>query len=251
MDVPTVHARIPDGIYVSKPRFANTVLNKYNPHTMAAEILRGLGGLNYPDRGIIRLSDERYFDPQASHTGAMTRDQAISVRNELDRISSMIRQCNVFLFTLGLTETWFDSATGIPFNQINPTILRPIRDRLEFHNLNVTEAYKVMADALTRLHESIENIKVVITVSPVPLLQTFTSNDIVSANSYSKSTLRCAAQMLANEFDFVDYFPSYEMVLHSKREFAWARDQAHVTDGVVQNVIATFIQRYMVSDPMS
>ncbi|MBQ0748922.1 MAG: GSCFA domain-containing protein [Roseovarius sp.] len=245
VDVPTTQIKIDPEVYVSRPRFANTILNKYNPNSMAAEILRGIGDLEYPDRGIIALSPENYFDPQASHTGLMSRSQVDRVRDELDRASKVIHDCKVFLFTLGLTETWFDRDTGIAFNQINPGLMRPIRDRLGFKNVNVYETVETLSHAFSRLKECVPDAKVVITVSPVPLLNTFTSHDVVMANTYSKATLRCAAQMLAELHDYVDYFPSYEMVANSNRAFSWEKDQAHVSDAVVAKVIEAFLARYL------
>lgn len=245
LNVPTTQINVDPEVYVSSPRFPNTILNKYNPHSMAAEILRGLGDLSYPDRGIIELSPENYFDPQASHTGLMSRPQVEKVRDELDRASELIHECKVFLLTLGLTETWFDSETGIAFNQINPALMRPIRDRLGFKNVTVAETVEVLSNAFSHLKACVPDAKVVITVSPVPLLDTFSTNDVVVANTYSKATLRCAAQMLADSHDYVDYFPSYEMAINSNRAFSWGKDQAHVSDALVERIISTFIERYL------
>ena len=54
---------------------------------------------------------------------------------------------------------------------------------------------------------------VILTVSPVPLTRTFTSNDIVVANTESKSILRAVAARLAKENANVTYWPSYEIAL--------------------------------------
>lgn len=246
LKVPTANVAINQDHYVSKPRFGNTVLNKYNPFSMASEILRGLSEVEYENRGLIEVSAGRYYDPAASHLGLMAYEDAVAIRDELDRISRKIRDSDVFLLTLGLTESWFDRDSGIVFNQINPAQLRGIRNRLVFENATVFSAYEKMQKALVCLKKHVVNAKVVVTVSPVPLLNTFTGWDIVSANTYSKSTLRVVAQMLADEFDFVDYYPSYEMVVNSQRDFAWGEDQAHVSDNVVNEVIGQFVRRYVV-----
>jgi hypothetical protein len=54
--------------------------------------------------------------------------------------------------------------------------------------------------------------KILLTVSPVPLTKTFTNEDAVVANSYSKSVLRVCAQELKERHPEVDYFPSFEIV---------------------------------------
>lgn len=245
IEVPTTNIQIDESLYVSKPRFSNTVLNKYNPHSMAAEILRGLGELTYEDDGLIEVSENKFYDPQSSHLPVLDRESAINVRKALDKTSKEILTSNVFMFTLGLTETWFDKKTSIAFNQINPAQLKPIRERLMFKNVNVQEAYNELEKAFVMLEKHVPNAKVVITVSPVPLLNTFTNMDILTANTYSKATLRVIAQMLSDNFSFVDYFPSYEMVTNSNKNYSWALDKAHVTDDVVNNVIETFTERYV------
>src|SRR3546814_5938415 len=82
------------------------------------------------------------------------------------------------------------------------------------------------------------DVKVVITVSPVPMAQTFTDSDVFAANTYSKSVLRVASEALKGNFEFVDYFPSYEMVMSSPRAMTWADDQIHVAPPVVERVIS-------------
>ena len=44
-------------------------------------------------------------------------------------------------------------------------------------------------------------IKIFISVSPVPLAATFSGKDIISANNYSKSVLRCVAEAISTKYD--------------------------------------------------
>src|SRR3546814_4605825 len=69
------------------------------------------------------------------------------------------------------------------------------------------------------------------------MAQTFTDSDVFAANTYSKSVLRVASEALKGNFEFVDYFPSYEMVMSSPRAMTWADDQIHVAPPVVERVI--------------
>jgi hypothetical protein len=43
-------------------------------------------------------------------------------------------------------------------------------------------------------------------------MATATSNNVVVASSYSKSVLRSVAGHLQEQYEFIDYFPSYEIV---------------------------------------
>jgi hypothetical protein len=55
------------------------------------------------------------------------------------------------------------------------------------------------------------------TVSPVPLYLTFSGEDIIVANTYSKSVLRAACDAVENSREHVDYFPSYVTLLDDIR----------------------------------
>lgn len=83
---------------------------------------------------------------------------------------------------------------------------------------------------------------ILLTVSPVPIEATFTTHNAVIANSYSKSVLRVAAEILTKSFDNVDYFPSYEIVL-SQGSHAFEDDNVHV-----RGEIATDVTRYMIKN---
>ncbi|GAB5374094.1 MAG: hypothetical protein AcusKO_05560 [Acuticoccus sp.] len=55
-------------------------------------------------------------------------------------------------------------------------------------------------------------MRVMLTVSPVPLMTTALPRHVLTSTVHSKSMLRVAAQNLVNRDDLVDYFPSYEVV---------------------------------------
>ncbi|SMO67881.1 GSCFA domain-containing protein [Paracoccus laeviglucosivorans] len=86
--------------------------------------------------------------------------------------------------------------------------------------------------------------KILLTVSPVPLGATFEARDCVISNSYSKATLRVVADMLTRDFDFVDYFPSYEIVL-SRGMGSYQPDLVHLRVPVVQRIMQFLVQSYV------
>jgi hypothetical protein len=243
--IPTLDIDVPEEAYSRDSRFANSILNKYTAHSTADEIMRGLGLATYPDRGLMPLANGKWIDPQASATQAMDRDLAETVRDRLDVVLASLPQSAALIVTLGLTETWLDAETGLIFNGLHPAAPRAYRDRLRFFNATPQDCYDSMAGALSALHDRCPDMKVIVTVSPVPMRQTFTDMDVVAANTYSKATLRVTAQMLYETFDFVDYFPSYEMVTNSPRATSWFPDQIHVSFDLVAAVIGTFVERYV------
>jgi hypothetical protein len=82
----------------------------------------------------------------------------------------------------------------------------------KFKNQNCNEVYLNMLDSMALMRKVNPKIKFILTVSPVPLTATNSGKHVAIATMESKSVLRAAAGQLANEFDYVDYFPSYEII---------------------------------------
>ncbi len=76
-------------------------------------------------------------------------------------------------------------------------------------------------------------------------MNTFSSMDIVVANTWAKSLLRAVAQEWAAAHPNVDYFPSYEIVQNSDRAAVWESDLRHVRSAVVQHIIDLFVRNYL------
>jgi hypothetical protein len=86
---------------------------------------------------------------------------------------------------------------------------------------------------------------VIVTVSPVPLMNTFSTMDIVVANTWAKSLLRAVAQEWAAAHSNVDYFPSYEIMQNSDRFAVWEHDLRHVKGVGVQHIMKLFLRNYI------
>ncbi|WP_203531257.1 GSCFA domain-containing protein [Pseudoroseicyclus tamaricis] len=83
-----------------------------------------------------------------------------------------------------------------------------------------------------------------LTVSPVPMVRSFTGQDVLEANSYSKSLLRVAAEMARERLAFVDYFPSYESVTLTDRSRAYGPDRIHPTAEIVELNVGRMLAAY-------
>lgn len=166
----------------------------------------------------------------------------------LNRVRALFQAMDVFVFTLGLTETWRDRASGTVFPTA-PGVLggRFDEDAFEFHNLTYGEVFGAMNDVmrlLTTLRQG-RPLKIILTVSPVPLTATASGKHVISATAYSKAVLRAVAGDLAAAYDFVDYFPSYEMVTNPAARGQFFTDNLRtVRETGVQAVMAAFLRAH-------
>ena len=154
-------------------------------------------------------------------------------------------KADVIVLTLGLTESWRQVSTGYDLNRFSPHLKKTPHD----YTFDVLDYENVMAcleeiHALLHRHHETGNFQLVVTVSPVPLGSTFTKQDIVVANQTSKSTLRAAAGSFCQGKLGVNYFPSYEIVLHSRQAEAWRPDKLHVRHELVRHIVRNFITTY-------
>jgi len=120
----------------------------------------------------------------------------------------------VLVFTLGLTEAWalklddavFPLCPGVAGGQFDPA-------RYEFHNFSVSEVVADMTAFIDGLRDKNPKCRIILTVSPVPLVATArVDTHVLAATVYSKSILRVAAEMVAQARSLVAYFPSYEII---------------------------------------
>jgi hypothetical protein len=161
--------------------------------------------------------DGRHFDPfrpavePAGH--ATAEEVAAARRATLAAIRAAVAEASCLVFTLGLTEAWLDRGDGT-VHPVCPGTVRGTFDaeRHVFHNFTFDEVHRDLSAALALARAANPRLRVLLTVSPVPLTATATGGHALTATTYSKSVLRAVAGQLAQEHDHIDYFPAYEMI---------------------------------------
>lgn len=136
------------------------------------------------------------------------------VQSHLKKTREAFERATVLVFTLGLTEAWISSIDGAAFPAC-PGVIAGTFDssRHRLVNFHVREIVEDMRAALAQLREINPELRVLLTVSPVPLAATATGKHVYVANFYSKAALRAAAEEIAESEPSVSYFPALEIVL--------------------------------------
>ena len=196
--------------------------------------------------------DGRLVDPlraQVEPAGFASAEEVAGDRaRHLEAVRRMFRECGVFVFTLGLTEAWrsrldgtvFSAAPGVPGGTFDPA-------RHEFVNFGVEEVVSDLCLFLEKLRLINPGVRVLLTVSPVPLIATYEPRHVLVSNSASKSTLRVAAEEAWRRFDWVDYFPSYEIITGNFNDSAYYEsDYRGVNAQGVDHAMRCFMRHYTV-----
>ncbi len=227
------------------------IFNKYTPLSILQELRWAAGIEDYPEAALLPVGNDKYYDPYLSaKAGNASREELMARRREIGAYFAQAFDADVVILTLGLIEVWHDLETGLTLNEApQPRILARHPERFGFSRLSLEQCDAALGEihAILREHGKAGQ-KIVLTVSPVPLGRTFTDDDVIVANTTSKSTLRVAALRLAEQAEGLDYFPSYEAVTLSDPALAWQNDRLHVSDLVVGQIIQTFLYRYGVTD---
>jgi hypothetical protein len=192
--------------------------------------------------------DERFVDamrPNAVKEGFNSLEATLKGReSHLDAIHEMILDFDVLIFTLGLTESWeikkcgtaLPSAPGVIAGKFDP-------EKYQFVNFSYNEIISDLqqfCDVLKRIRND-RPFKLLLTVSPVPLTATASGNHVLVATTYSKGVLRSVAGDFARENDFVEYFPSYEIITNPASRSSFFEDNLRsVKMSAVGNVMNVF-----------
>lgn len=187
------------------------------------------------------------FRPTLEPDPFPSKNDVIDARlSHLVAVRKLFEGIEVFVFTLGLTETWVSKNDGYVY-PICPGVSGGEYDAKHYDFLNLR--YNHVVDDLESFFEMARkinnNLKFILTVSPVPLMATATSNHVVVATTESKAILRAAAGYLSAKYEWVDYFPSYEIISSTPmKSFFFNPDMRTVSQAGVDHVMSHFFKEH-------
>lgn len=164
----------------------------------------------------------------------------------LEHVKKMFVEVDYFIFTLGLTESWINVESGMVYPMCPGVAGGSFQEeKHQFKNFSVREVVADFEEFLSLLKKVNTEIKVILTVSPVPLVATATKNHVINATFYSKSVLRVAAQELADKNKDIVYFPSYEIITGNfTRGQYFSEDLRSVKEEGVEHVMRVFMRHF-------
>lgn len=161
--------------------------------------------------------DGRFYDPfrpNIEPDGFDSADAMLASRNAtLAAIRQAIAQGDRFVFTMGLTEGWLNTEKGYTYAMCPGTVAGTFDPAMhEFRNFGFTEIRQDMREAIRMIREARPSMRFLLTISPVPLTATATTEHVLVATTHSKSVLRAIAGEMVQNSAYIDYFPSYEII---------------------------------------
>jgi hypothetical protein len=188
------------------------------------------------------------FRPRIQTSGFPTADNLRADRERhLSAVRRMFETCDAFIFTLGLTEAWISAADGAVFPLAPGAVASDLADSdYRFHNFSTFEVVDDLIGFLDRLNSVNPTAKVILTVSPVPLIATYEDRHVLVSTVASKSILRAAVEEVIRQKPGLAYFPSYEIVTGPQTGGRfYAPDLREVTAEGVSYVMSLFSRHYL------
>ncbi|MEI2417863.1 GSCFA domain-containing protein [Orrella sp. JC864] len=197
----------------------------------------------------------RWFDPfrpGVEPGGFATETEYLAHRRQhFAAVRRMFEELDYFVFTLGLTECWVSAEDGAAFPVCPGTIAGEFDPaRHKFVNFEVEDVVADLGKFLSALAQVNPKARMILTVSPVPLMATAEDRHVAVSTTLSKAILRVAAERIVQSHGNVAYFPSYEIITANlSRGRYYAPDLRSVTEQGVKHVMRLFLKHAAATAP--
>jgi hypothetical protein len=230
----------------------NGILNKFSPTAIFQEInwcdqIYSEGG-NVTFKNIEKFlyicSDELVIDTNIGCYAPVLKKRALKRRQEIYDVFSQIFSSQVVIMTLGLIEAWYDLEKNIFIQRVPNELMKNDRQRFKFIRLNYHDCYDYIQKSISLVRKYNPAGNFLITTSPIPLKLTFTNDDVIIANTYSKSVLRAVCGEIVEKNKLVDYFPSFESATLTKDWSAYKEDLRQIDDTFIKKIVDRLAGHY-------
>ena len=199
----------------------------------------------------------RFVDPfrtKIHPNGYETKQEMLlDQKQHLAFVRKVFLELDYFVFTLGLTEIWTSKIDGAAF-PLCPGVDSGVfnDEQYQFQNLTTDDVTSDMEEFVNLLRIVNPNAKIILTVSPVPLVATAEDRHVLQSTTYSKAVLRVAAENICSNLEDVNYFPSFEIITgdYSRGRY-FAKDCRSVLERGVEHVMRLFLQHYTNEEAVS
>ncbi len=209
----------------------------YSPHAIHTQLAHAIHNKPIPEHTFIEKNDVHYsylFHSEVSARTQKTLQQHL--QQTIDNTHHFLSRAKWISITYGTAWAYMRKDTGELVANCHkmPAAL--------FHKELITQ--KKMLDSFDSLYGELKSfnpeINIIVTVSPVRH-----SKDTLTLNQVSKSILRLFCHTLTEQYDDVQYFPAYELMMDDLRDYRfYKRDMIHPTVEAEDYIWEKFIGSY-------
>lgn len=163
-----------------------------------------------------------------------------NINSRIEEAHSQILNADFLLITFGTAWVYELKQSG----EVVSNCHKLPAEQFHRRRLSVEEIVNDYTELFNRIKTINPGIEVVFTVSPIRHWK-----DGAHANNISKSILHLAIETLTDKFDFVSYFPAYEIQLDELRDYRfYDADMFHPTDVAIDYIWKRFSETYFTDE---
>ena len=194
----------------------------YNPLSISMMIENVLSGKRYSENDF--FFDGTLYNSYDFHGRFSDSDlqKAVFLANKsMEKAYDFFLKADVMFITLGTAFVYFLKETSLPVANCHKQLSEKFLRRL----ISVSEVENALKNIVENLQKVNKNIKIVLTVSPLRHFR-----DGAHGNNLSKSTLHLGTNFAVENYGFVSYFPSFEVVIDELRDYRfYDKDMIHLS----------------------
>lgn len=215
----------------------------YNPLSISMMIENVLSGKRYSESDFFfdgALYNSYDFHGRFSSDNLQTA--VIKANNSMEKAYDFFKTSDVVFITLGTAFVYFLQENGLPVANCHKQLSEKFSRRL----ISVSEVENALKNIVENLQNINKSIQIVFTISPLRHFRDGAHN-----NNLSKSTLHLGTNFVIKNYEFVHYFPSFEIVMDELRDYRfYEKDMIHLSETSEEYIWQKIKQTYF-SDKVS
>ncbi|MBT1686372.1 GSCFA domain-containing protein [Dawidia soli] len=216
---------------------ANPFGTLYNPLSMHKALGYAALDAPIPPHTYLRHDDVHLNYDFHSELSALTHEALTHrLQQQVATVHTFLQHTDYLLLTYGTAWAYTRRDTG----EVVANCHKQPAVRFDKTLLTADAIVASFGEVLTALRARYPALRVILTVSPVRHIK-----DTLVLNSVSKSVLRVACHTLQERFDYVEYFPAFEILLDDLRDYRFYKaDMLHPTEEAEAYIWQQFKARY-------
>jgi hypothetical protein len=209
----------------------------YNPISIANSLQMLIDDKKFGEDDIFFNNDIWSSLYHHSSFSAIDKDECLQKINSRIEIASYnIKNCDVLLITFGTSWIYRHNKINVVVSNCHK-LPAPLFSRHRTGVNEIVESYSILINKLKSINS---NLKILFSVSPIRHIK-----DGLHQNQLSKSTLLLAIDELEKQFDFVEYFPSYEILMDDLRDYRfYEHDMLHPGKPAIDYIWEQFVNLF-------
>jgi hypothetical protein len=177
------------------------------------------------------------FHLHSSFSGLEKNVLQEKINQRIQEVHDQLKYCKWILITYGTAWVYTIKTSGLLVANCHKQPSH-VFDKSLLTTEHIIQSFEDIYRELKTFNPS---VRIILTVSPVRHIK-----DTLPLNSVSKSVLRVACHLASKNFDDVEYFPAYEMMMDDLRDYRFYKsDMIHPTEQAEDYIWNGFAEKYM------